>query len=181
MAAFRLFFPHAAVFGSILKWLRIVPSEWGQLLWGTLRRAAQAACCHKATCVWFFRRLRCLAWPHAPCARPCVAGPKTERGIEAAAVPISCRYSRDLGVLQLTIILVVLGYGGVCARRLAQATGVQRRLKARAKCPPAFQHTTPCRRRCICPGAPAVVTPIILPFGLLYFAMWWPIWRYQML
>lgn len=27
MAPFRLFFPHAIVFGSILKWLRIVPSE----------------------------------------------------------------------------------------------------------------------------------------------------------
>lgn len=27
MAMFRLFFPHAAVFGGILKWLHIVPSE----------------------------------------------------------------------------------------------------------------------------------------------------------
>ena len=31
------------------------------------------------------------------------------------------------------------------------------------------------------PICPAVVTPIILPFGLLYFLMWWPVWRYQML
>lgn len=32
MAPFRLFFPHAIVFGSILKWLRIVPSEFLRLL-----------------------------------------------------------------------------------------------------------------------------------------------------
>lgn len=28
MSFFRLFFPHAAVFGSILKWLRLLPREW---------------------------------------------------------------------------------------------------------------------------------------------------------
>ncbi|KAL4451743.1 hypothetical protein ABPG75_007405 [Micractinium tetrahymenae] len=65
MAPFRLFFPHAIVFGSILKWLRIVPS------------------------------------------------PKTERDKLAAAPPISIRYSRDLGVLQLTIFVVALGYAVV--------------------------------------------------------------------
>lgn len=63
MSFFRLFFPHAAVFGAILKWLRIVPR------------------------------------------------PKTERDKEAAALPINCRYSRDIGVLQLTVFLVVLSYG----------------------------------------------------------------------
>ncbi|KAL4421157.1 hypothetical protein ABPG77_000792 [Micractinium sp. CCAP 211/92] len=65
MAPFRLFFPHAIVFGSILKWLRIVPS------------------------------------------------PRTERDRLAAAPPISIRYSRDLGVLQLTIFVVALGYAVV--------------------------------------------------------------------
>ncbi len=36
MSFFRLFFPHAAVFGSILKWLRLVPREPGQgYHWGT--------------------------------------------------------------------------------------------------------------------------------------------------
>lgn len=39
------------------------------------------------------------------------AGPKTERDKEAAALPINCRYSRDIGVLQLTVFLVVLSYG----------------------------------------------------------------------
>lgn len=29
MSFFRLFFPHAAVFGAILKWLRIVPRAPG--------------------------------------------------------------------------------------------------------------------------------------------------------
>lgn len=46
--------------------------------------------------------------------RPCfpLAGPKTERDKLAAAPPISIRYSRDLGVLQLTIFVVALGYAG---------------------------------------------------------------------
>lgn len=27
----------------------------------------------------------------------------------------------------------------------------------------------------------AVVSPLILPFGLVYFILLWPVWRYQML
>jgi hypothetical protein len=27
----------------------------------------------------------------------------------------------------------------------------------------------------------AVVSPLIVPFGLLYFIVTWPVWRYQML
>lgn len=34
---------------------------------------------------------------------------------------------------------------------------------------------------CLYAPHPAVVTPLILPFGLAYFLMWWPVWRYQML
>ena len=28
MVAFRLFYPHAAVFMSILRWLRLIPGQW---------------------------------------------------------------------------------------------------------------------------------------------------------
>jgi hypothetical protein len=38
MTAFRLFFPHAAVFGGILKWLRLMPSEPSSC------RASRAVC-----------------------------------------------------------------------------------------------------------------------------------------
>ena len=40
----------------------------------------------------------------------CVTEPKTERDKEAAGLPINCRYSRDLGVLQLTVFVVCLAY-----------------------------------------------------------------------
>lgn len=64
-----------------------------------------------------------LCPPHpAPC--PARAAPKTEMGLEAAAVPINCRYSRDLGVLQLTVFLVTLSYGSEwlrCAMRAVPA------------------------------------------------------------
>jgi hypothetical protein len=40
------------------------------------------------------------------------AGPQTDRDKEAAALAINIRYSRDLGVLQLTVLVVTLGYAG---------------------------------------------------------------------
>ncbi len=44
---------------------------------------------------------------HMPALR---AEPKTERDKEAAGLPINCRYSRDLGVLQLTVFVVTFAY-----------------------------------------------------------------------
>ncbi len=137
MAPFRLFFPHAIVFGSILKWLRIVPSEQLQLPRQRPHRATaalasgakpgpprlclpdmpadgagQAGHCACLSAAYHNHRAFALV-PNAPAlAAPAAPGPRTERDRLAAAPPISIRYSRDLGVLQLTIFVVALGYAG---------------------------------------------------------------------
>lgn len=49
---------------------------------------------------------------HPPSKCLPVAGPRTKRDKEAAAPPINCRYSRDLGVLQLTVFVIAFGYAG---------------------------------------------------------------------
>ena len=127
MATFRLFFPHAAVFGGILKWLHLVPSE---LAAGSNAMAAGSSTCSSCwpaliiswTAWCSCRGLTLQLWvgcqrsmlrprPVAPrCPCPGCAEPKTERDKEAAGLPINCRYSRDLGVLQLTVFVVTFAY-----------------------------------------------------------------------
>ena len=89
MAWFRLFYPHQAIAGCILKWLHIIP--WA----------------------------------------------KTARDKALEAPVRNCRYGRDIGIPVLMNFVMVLAY--------------------------------------------AVVSPLILPFGLLYFIFLWAVWRYQML
>ena len=63
------------------------------------------------------RRWRASLSGPAPTSRPrhlppAAAGVHTERAKEAETPPRNCRYSRDLGVVQLTVLLVTLGYAG---------------------------------------------------------------------
>jgi hypothetical protein len=89
MSAFRLFYPHQAIFTSILKWLHIIPRA------------------------------------------------KTARDKLLEVPPRNCRYGRDIG------IPVLMNFVMVCSM--------------------------------------CVTSPLILPFGLLYFAGLWAVWRYQAL
>lgn len=89
MVPFRLFWPHAAMLGFILRWLRILPA------------------------------------------------PRTARDRAATLPQRNQRYGRDIGVVLFTVLIMVSSY--------------------------------------------SIVTPLILPFGLLYYCFAWVVWRYQML
>ena len=160
-------------------------------------------------------------------AAAAAAGPQTDRDKEAAAPPINLRYSRDVGVLQLTVLVVTLGYAGEqagCTSRQAgrlcaalhciRALGAEgwglvapltppptpRATRLPACLPvclpavlpaclpaclismmPALEAAAAVLRLPLQPAPPAVVSPLILPFGLVYFLMTWPVWRYQVL